>query len=95
MSCKFHGIFEIGSGGGEFYMQKKALRVTFLYAKTMHFALRFYIQKPRYFLFQFYMKKMHFALRFISRFYAIVMIYNYKLTYNQSNQMNTLILVLY
>ena len=30
----FHGIFEIGGGGGYFYEQK-----------TMHFALHFYMQK--------------------------------------------------
>ena len=61
----FHGIFEIGGGGGIFIFKNNALCVTFLYEKTMQFALYFYIQRNKHFKLRFNMQKtMHFELRF-------------------------------
>ena len=42
----FHGIFEIGGGGGHFYI-----------LKTMHFVLHFYMQKKLHFALSFYIQK--------------------------------------
>ena len=59
----------------------------FYMQKNMHFDLRFYVQKALHFALHFYMQKtMHFASRYIYIIYCIVLIPNYKRTYNKSDQ---------
>ena len=85
----FHWFFEIGGGGGgggDFMCKKKALCVTLLYAKTLHFSLRFYLQKSDTLRYIFKLKKMHFAVRIISKSYRIVLIPNYKRPYDYIDQ---------
>ena len=84
----FHWIFEICGGGGHFYFQK-----------TIHFALHFYIQQIMNFALRFiyticdtmryifiFKKRCTFRYVYIYIIYLIVLVPNYKCTYDQSNQ---------
>ena len=74
--------------GGVFYMEKTIhFTLHFYTQKPIHFPLRLYIYKARHFALRFNMQK-KFTLRyvFIYKLYCIVLITNYKRTYDQSNQ---------
>ena len=55
--------------------------------KKIHFVLSFYFQKAKNFALHFYMQqKSILSYIFISKIYHIVLILNYKCTYDQINQ---------
>ena len=41
----YHGMFEIGGGGGAFFLQKEMHLALHFYMQETHFALRFYVHK--------------------------------------------------
>ena len=89
-------FLKLAEGVGVLYAKNNALCVTFYMQKTMHFALRFCVKKSRHFALYFYMQKtMHFAVCFISKIYRILLIPNFKRTYNQRDLIHKEIQALY
>ena len=86
----FYRIFEIGRGGRAFlYAKNNALCVTFFYAKNNALCVTFLYTKVQTLCIIFlYEKTMHFSLCLYIYNYQIVLIPDYKCTYDQSNQID-------
>ena len=61
----FHGIFQIGGGRVNFYMQKNALCVEFLYPKNNKIPLTFIIKKSRHYASNLYILKNALCVKFL------------------------------